>query len=96
MARQAKERDKAQQAQHLVEQQQLAEAKTARLADEIKILEQVLLSVLDRPPITFDQLKVRPRPPAFQPGRLAEPIAAPNWREYEPVEPVASTAGSEA
>jgi len=84
LARQAKERAKA---QHVVEQQQLAETKTAKLTDEIRILDQVLLGVLDRSPITFAQLKVQPRPAAFQPGRLAEPVPTPNWEEYAPVEP---------
>jgi restriction system protein len=87
LARQAKEQAKARQAQHVVEQQQLAETKTAKLADEIRILDQVLLGVLNRPPITFAQLKARPRPVAFQPGRLAEPVPTPNWGDYAPVEP---------
>lgn len=87
VARQAKERQKAQEAARIAQQQRLAETKTAAVADEIRHLDQILVAVLNRPPITFEDLKVRPQTPPFQPGRLGTPLTAPNWQEYAPVEP---------
>lgn len=87
VARQAKEQQKAQQAAHIAQQQRLAETKTAAVANEIKLLDQILTSALSQPPTTFDHLKVRPQIPPFQPGKLATPLTAPNWQEYAPVEP---------
>jgi restriction system protein len=85
--RQAKEQQKAEQAAHVAEQQRLAESKTAAVAEEVKLLDQILVSALTAPPITFDGLKARPRTPPFQRGKLATPPPAPDWQEYAPVEP---------
>src|SRR5689334_22775780 len=86
-ARHTKEQEKVRQAEHVAQQQRLAETKTAAVTAEIDILDHILVSVLDRPPITFDGLKVTPKTPSFQPGKLAAPLAAPAWQEYAPVEP---------
>jgi restriction system protein len=86
-ARQAKEEQKARQAEHVAKQQRLAEANAAVVAEEIKSLDQILVSVLDHPPITFGNLKVKPQSPPFRPGKLAVPQPAPTWLEYAPVEP---------
>jgi restriction system protein len=86
-ARQAKEQQKAQQAVHIAQQQRLAETKTAAVTNEVKVLDQILVSVLNRPPTTFDDLKVSPQVRSFQPGKTATPLTAPNWEEYVPVEP---------
>src|SRR5256885_743035 len=85
--RQAKEQQKAQQSAHVAQQQRLAETKTAAVVEEVKLLDQVLVGVLNQPPITFDDLKARPRIPPFQPGKLGTPLPAPNWQDYAPVEP---------
>jgi len=75
--RQAKEQQKAQQSAHITQQQRLAETKTAAVVEEVKLLDQVLVGVLNQPPITFDDLKVRPRIPPFQPGKLGTSLPAP-------------------
>ena len=86
-ARQAKEQQKAQQSAHITQQQRLAETKTTAVLEDVKLLDQVLVGVLNQPPITFDDLKVKPRIPPFQPGKLGTPPPAPNWQDYAPVEP---------
>jgi restriction system protein len=86
-ARYAKEQEKGRRAQHLASQQQLTETKTAAVASEIATLDQILVSALGRPPITFDQLRVQPRTPPFSAPQLTTPTPAPDWRQYAPPEP---------
>lgn len=86
-ARQAKDQQKARQAEHVARQQQVAETKSAAVAAEIGLLDQILVSVLDRRPTTFADLKVTPQTPPFQPGELATPLTAPNWHDFAPLEP---------
>ena len=86
--RRAKEQEKAQQAAHIARQQRLAETKTAAVAEEVRGLDQVLLAALNRPPTTFENLKVGPSAPPFQPGNLAVPHPAPNWEQHAPAEPL--------
>jgi hypothetical protein len=81
-ARQAKEREKVEQAAHVVAQLKLAEQKSATVAEEIDVLDQVLVGVLRRPPLTFDRLKIGPRVFAFDPGGLGVPVPLPDRGKF--------------
>ena len=86
-ARLAKEQEKARQQRHIQAQQRAAERKTAGVEEQVKILDEVLTSVLPMPALTFDSLKVTPELPAFDPGHLGTAEPAPDWTDYEPPGP---------
>src|ERR1022692_2771707 len=86
-ARLAKEREKARREQYLESQQRAAEAKSAAVDLQIKVLGDVLTSILPRSPLSFDGLKVAPKVPSFDPGPLGIAHPAPDWNAYAPIEP---------
>lgn len=86
-ARLAKEQEKARQQRHAESQQRAAEAKTASVEQRIKVLDEVLTGILPLPALTFDQMKVTPNLPGFDPGPLGIAEPSPNWDDYAPVEP---------
>lgn len=51
---------------------------------EVQALSDVLTSILPVPPLSFDQLKIVPRIPAFDPGPLGIVPSAPDWSQYAP------------
>jgi restriction system protein len=86
-ARLAKEREKAAQQQYLVDRQRQAENQTAAVDRQVRTLDEILTSILPLRPLTFDRLKIVPRPAAFSPGPLATAQPAPDWSAYAPPEP---------
>lgn len=76
-ARLEKQREKALQQRHLASQQEKAAARTAALNRRIAILDQVLTSILTLSPLSFEQLKVTPQLPHFDPGPLGEADPVP-------------------
>lgn len=61
-----------------------AEERTALVRRQIKVLDDILVSALSRPPLSFDQLLVSPGEPRFDPGALAVPLPAPAWEDFAP------------
>jgi len=86
-ARLAKEQEKARQQRHAESQQRAAEAKTASVEQRIKVLDEVLTGILPLPALTFDQMKVTPNLPGFDPGPLGIAEPSPDWDDYAAVEP---------
>jgi restriction system protein len=86
-ARLAKEREKARQERHIQAQQQTAERKTAEAEQQIKILDEILTSILPLAVPDFDSLKVTPELPSFDPGPFGTAEPAPDWANYAPPEP---------
>jgi len=86
-ARLAKEWEKARQQQYLESQQRAAEAKSAAVDQQVRTLDEVLIGILPRAPLTFDGLRVVPEIPDFDPGPLGTAHATPDWNEYAPIEP---------
>src|SRR5688572_5028914 len=82
-----KAREKAAQQQHVEDQLGQAAARTATLSEQVAALDDVLVSVLDRRPLTFEGLRAAIAAPAFDPGRLGVAIRMPRWEEYAPEEP---------
>jgi restriction system protein len=85
-SRLAKEREKQRRQQHLESQQRTAETKTAAVDWQIRLLDQVLTGVLPLSPLSFEQLKVSPEIPDFDPGPLGIAARTPDWSEYAPIE----------
>ena len=86
-ARRAKEQERARKQQHLESQQRAADAKTTAVERQITALDDVLTSILPARPLSFDQLKVTPKTPRFDPGPLDVAPAAPDWNQHAPIEP---------
>lgn len=86
-ARLAKEAEKARQQQHIESQQRTAETRTAGVEHQIKILDEVLTSILPLPAPSFETMKVTPRLPPFDPGQLGAAEPAPDWAGYAPARP---------
>jgi len=86
-ARLAKEREKKRQEEHQRSQLHTAEAKTAAVEQEIRVIDAVLTSVLPLPTMNFERLKDTPQIASFDPGPLAAVAPAPEWSEYAPPEP---------
>ena len=86
-SRLAKEREKQLHQQHLEAQQRAADAKATAVERQIKVLDEVLTSILPLPPSSFERLQIVPKIPDFDPGPLG--IASPmlDWNEYAPIEP---------
>jgi restriction system protein len=80
----AKEQVKQAKETYLATQQQTAEDKTADLDRQVRVLDGVLTDSLSCPPLTFQQLKVSPSIPGFDPGPLGSPAPEPEWAEYAP------------
>jgi len=83
----AKELEKARQQRHIESRQRVADLKTAEVERQIKMLDEVLTSILRLPVLTFDSLTVTPELPHFDPGSLGTAEPAPDWDDYEPPEP---------
>ena len=64
-----------------------AEERTALVRRQIKVLDEILVSALSRPPLSFDLLLVSPAEARFDPGALAVPRPAPAWEDFEPARP---------
>ncbi|MGC2311007.1 MAG: hypothetical protein WA432_05320, partial [Candidatus Babeliaceae bacterium] len=86
-ARLAKEHEKVLRQQYLESQQNRAAAKTSAVDRQIANLDQVLTSVLPRSPLSFDQLKLTPQVPNFNPGTLARVEPSPEWSAFAPPDP---------
>jgi restriction system protein len=86
-ARLAKEREKLRQQQHLESQQHAAEQKTAAVERQVKIIDEVLTSVLPLPAWSFERLMVSPRVTPFDPGPIGVPTSEPNWEDFAPQQP---------
>jgi restriction system protein len=82
-----KEQDKVRQQEHLESQQRAAEEKTAAVLQRMKMLDEVLTSVLPLRPLSFGQLMAAPRTPDFDPGPLGPLLPAPDWNDFAPVPP---------
>ena len=86
-ARLAMELEKQRRQQHLESQQQAAETKAAAVNRQIKVLDEVLTSMLPLSPLSFERLKVARKIPNFAPGPLAIASPMPDWNDYAPIEP---------
>jgi restriction system protein len=73
--------------QYLAAQLRIADDRTFELDRQVKVLDEILTNSLSRPPLTFQQFKVAPRTPSFDPGPLGIPAPAPKWADYAPPEP---------
>jgi restriction system protein len=82
-----KEQEKVRQQEHLESQQRAAEEKTAAVQQRMKVLDEVLTSVLPLRPLSFGQLMAAPRTPDFDPGPLGLALPAPDWNDFAPVPP---------
>ncbi len=85
--RRARERAKLAKEAHLASQQQAVEDKTAELDRQIRGLDGVLTDSLPCPTLNFQQLKITPDIPRFDPGPLGAAIPEPEWIDYAPIEP---------
>lgn len=85
--RRAREKAKLAKETYLASQQQAAEDKTADLDRKIRVLDGVLTDSLSCPPLAFQQLKVSPAIPRFDPGPLGTGAPEPEWVDYAPIEP---------
>src|SRR5262249_7535379 len=72
---------------HLESQQKTADNKSAKVDDQITVLDQILTSVISRRPLSFDQMRVTAREPRFDPGPLGNPGTAPDWTAFAPAPP---------
>jgi restriction system protein len=64
-----------------------AAEKTAALQRQIRILDEMLTSVLSLAPLSFEALMVSPDPPRFDPAPAGLPGPAPAWDDYAPSRP---------
>jgi restriction system protein len=85
--KQDREKEQARQQAHLESRQAEADTMSAAVQEQVKILAEVLTSVLPRPALTFERLMAAPKMAPFDPGELGEVIAAPDWSEFAPVPP---------
>jgi restriction system protein len=85
--KQDREQEKARQQAHLESRQAEADTMTAAVQDQVKVLAEVLTSVLPRPALTFERLMTAPKVAPFDPGELGQMPAAPDWSEFAPVPP---------
>jgi restriction system protein len=83
----AKEHERALRQRHLESQQASADAKSAKVDSQIKTLDEILTGVLSHRPLTFDQLRVTPQVPRFDPGPLGTLGTAPHWASFAPAPP---------
>jgi restriction system protein len=85
--KQDREQEKALQQAHLESRQAEADTMTAAVQEQVKILAEVLTSVLPRPALTFERLMAAPKVAPFDPGEVGQVPAAPDWSEFAPVPP---------
>jgi restriction system protein len=64
-----------------------AAEKTAALQRQVRILDEMLTSVLSLAPLSFEALMVSPNPPRFDPAPSGLPGPAPTWDNYAPIRP---------
>ena len=64
-----------------------AAEKTAALQRQVRILDEMLTSVLSVAPLSFEALMVSPNPPRFDPAPSGLPGPAPTWDNYAPIRP---------
>jgi restriction system protein len=83
----AKEREKALRQQYLESQQNSAAVRTSGVDRRIASLDQVLTSILSLSPLSFDQLKLTPQIPDFNPGALVNAEPSPDWNAFAPPSP---------
>lgn len=86
-ARQAREREKAHQQEHIDSQEQAAGERTAEIERQIRALDEVLTSALPLPPFSFTRLRASPEAARFDPGSLGLAVPAPDWDLFAPAEP---------
>lgn len=86
-ARLAREREKAAKEAHLLAQQGVAEAKSAAVEQQVRDLDEVLVSALPRRPVSFSGLTAPSAPPRFEPGALAAGNPPPDWADFAPADP---------
>lgn len=86
-ARLAKEREKELRQQHLEAQLRAADVRTAEVNRQVKALDEVLAGILALRSLSFDELKVTPKVPGFDPGSLRDAERAPDWNSYAPLAP---------
>jgi restriction system protein len=86
-ARMAKERERAARQQHLASQQGIAASKTAAVSRRIAQLDRVLTGILALRPLDFEQLKIIPHIPDFDPGPLGSSESTPDWNSFAPYAP---------
>lgn len=82
-----KELENARKQRHLESQQRAAEAKTAGVERQVKVLDEMLTSILPLAPLSFDRIMVTPETPRFRPGSLGIAPPTPDWSQYAPMEP---------
>ena len=85
--KQDREQEKARQQAHLESRQAEADTMTAAVREQVKILAEVLTSVLPRPAVTFERLMAAPKVAPFDPGELGQVPTVPDWSEFAPVPP---------
>jgi restriction system protein len=85
--KQDREQEKVRQQAHLESRQLEADTMTAAVQEQVKVLAEVLTSVLPQPALTFERLMAAPRVAPFDPGELGQVIAAPDWSAFAPVRP---------
>jgi restriction system protein len=87
-ARAHAEFQKAQKAQQIEQKTAEASALTASVQGRVAAFKSVLANgVLRNAQISFDELRIDPSFPAFQPGQIAVPIPPPQWAQFAPPEP---------
>ncbi|MFV2198745.1 restriction endonuclease [Nocardiopsis sp. LOL_012] len=86
-ARREKEAEKLRKQQHIEKQQKLTENRTREISQRIARLDSILTDTLQRAPLGFDDLVVKPKIPLFDPGPLGIPESEPTWAEYDPEPP---------
>ncbi|HEY5987746.1 MAG TPA: hypothetical protein VIV12_15430 [Streptosporangiaceae bacterium] len=80
-----KELENARKQRHLESQQRAAEAKTAGVERQVKVLDEMLTSILPLAPLSFDRIMVTPETPRFRPGSLGIAPPTPDWSQYAPM-----------
>jgi restriction system protein len=85
----AKEKERLAREHYLVTRQQEADAKTNLVAVQVRMLDEILTSILTTAPLTFQRLMSVAKVTPFQPGPLATPTPAPDWSDFAPPAPSA-------
>jgi restriction system protein len=86
-ARLAKEHEKILRQRHLESQQNTADDMSAKVDRQITALDGILTGVLSLRPLSFDQMRVTARVPAFDPGPIGHPATPPDWTGFAPTVP---------
>lgn len=86
-ARLAKEQERLARERYLAARQQEADAKTNLIEVQVRVLDEILTSILALAPLTFQQLMSVPKVTPFQPGAMGTPLPAPDWDAFAPPAP---------